>query len=88
MWLFGGIFQNGQSLCTHGCQHDVDRSTHRNHIQIDVGTEHFFAGGVDKAVIGGDSGAQSLKALDVLVDGTHAKVTSARRGNVRLPKAS
>ena len=88
MRLLGGIFQNGQSLGTDGSQHDIDGGTDRNDIQVDVRTEHLLAGGIDKAKVGGDGGAQCLKALDVLVDRTDTEVAASRRRNVSFSKAS
>ena len=88
MRLFCSIFQNGQSFCADCCQHNINGSTNRHNIQIDVCAEHFVALCVDKAIIGGNGCSQCLKALDMLVDWAHTEVTAARRGNVCFAKTS
>ena len=90
MRLAGGVFNDGHAVGQHGGQHDVHGSAHRDNVQIDLGAAHPSAPalGVDKSAADIHIGAHGHKALDVLVDGTHAEIATAGHGHLGTAKAA
>ena len=91
MRLLGGVFNNGLTL-SQGCSdHNIHGGSHRDHIQIDVGAlQAFICVGIDDRIAAAfHLGAQRLKALDMLVNGTDtAKVAAAGHSDLGLAEAT
>ena len=88
--LLGGVFDDGQAVGQGRGDEDVHGRTHGDHVQVDLRPVQAAGGGggVDEAVLHLDLRAHGGEALEMLVDGTHAQVTAAGRGNLRPAKAA
>ncbi len=84
VWLPGGVFDDGGTLCHGGGQHDVHGGAHRDYIQIDGGALHpaFPGHGIDEAAADLHIGPHGGETLDVLVNGAAAEVTAAGKGHL------
>ena len=90
MRLFRGVFNHGRSLRRRGGHHDIHRRADGYHVQIEIRAFQMVVSGsrVDKAALYGDAGPQSGKALDMLIDRTHAaEGTAAGHRHFRLSEA-
>ena len=82
------VFDNGKTLCAACGEHDVHGSAYRNHVEVDVRSDKTLflvaCGFDDRAVYESGLSAESLKALEVLVDRANAEVTAAGQRNLSL----
>ena len=85
MRFLGAIFDHRVPLGQNSGHHDVHGSAYGHHVQVDVGPGE-TAGlhdGIDIAALSGNTGAQSGKALYMLVDGADAaEIAAAGHGNL------
>ena len=86
MGLTGGVFNNGIALSQHRSHHNIHGSAHAHHIEVDVGTLHttVLGTGGNIAALHADGSAHGGEALDMLVDGTDAKVAATGHGDGSL----
>ena len=90
MRLFGAVLNDGGAVCQHGGQQNVHRRTDGDDVEIHMPAHEAALRrvGIDIAARLINLRAQSLKALDMLVDGAHAEVAAARHRNARVAKAA
>ncbi len=64
-------------------EHNIDRCSHRHHVQVDMRPKKIIWShhGDHTAVIKAVLAAQSLEALQMLVNGPHPEVTATRQGH-------
>ena len=81
MGLLGGVFNHRHAIGQDGRQHDIHGSAHRDHIQVDLRTDHtaIFSLGVNKPAPYVYLGPHGHKPFDVLINGPAAEVTAAGR---------
>ena len=80
MRLSCGILQNCISAGHAGCHHNIDRSTHRNHIQINVfANQTIFRIGTNRTSTDIHPSTQSSETLQMQVNGSAANITSTRK---------
>ena len=83
------VVDDGHTLGSGGGNHDIDGSTNARHVKKDVGPARaVFRPDVDITALCTDLSTQCLKALDVLVDGTNAKITAAGQPDSRLAETA
>ena len=79
MWLLGCILDYSLALCQHRSQHNINRSTYRYRIQINMCTCKLLGICNDQSMLNLHLCAQSLKALNMQVNLTAADIASARK---------
>ena len=90
MRLLRAVFDDRHAAAKNGSKQNVHRRADGNNVKVHMAALEAAIGRIcaDIAAQLLDARAHRLKALDVLVDGTHAEIAAAGHGDARVAKAS
>ena len=81
MRLFGSIFDNGLTCCSHSCKHCVDGCAYGYLIKIYLRADKSICADVYHSVVESANRTQSGKCLEMLVNGSVAEIAAAWHWN-------
>ena len=88
MRFFGCIFNDSQTFCFYGSQHNINGSAYRHYIHINIVTCKLLCLYIYHTAIQTVGGSQGRKAFQMLVDRSYTKITAARHGNHSMMKTA
>ena len=78
------IFNDRLPLCHRSCHHNVDGSSYRNLIQINMGSGQMLCLCPYQSMGNFHGRPHGTKSFDMQVDGAASDITASRKGNLRL----
>ena len=90
MRFFSSVFYNGFALGLYGSKHNIHGCANRHNVEINIGTLKIAFGSIGNyhTVHNVHISTHGLESLDVLVNGTHAKITAAGHCAAGVTKAT